>query len=146
MRAPLHEGQWLDRQTAALDAAGCVRVFADKKSRKNAEREELWKCFDYLHPGDTLVVPSLDRLGRSLPDPIAIVSRLPQRDIGFHSLHEVLLGSVRTQAQRRIALRERTRTLNTAKGAFAKPCASAAPATRKTPPRTTRCSCGTRRP
>ncbi|MFC5186852.1 recombinase family protein [Actinomadura harenae] len=28
---------------------------------------------DYLRPGDTLVVPSLDRLGRSLQDPIAIV-------------------------------------------------------------------------
>ncbi|MER5927299.1 recombinase family protein [Streptomyces mirabilis] len=84
------KGQLLDRQIAALTAAGCARVFADKKSGKNAEREELWKCLDYLRPGDTLVVPSLDRLGRSIQDLIAIVSGLRKRDIGFQSLHEAL--------------------------------------------------------
>ncbi|MFI6959894.1 recombinase family protein [Nocardia sp. NPDC050408] len=51
---------------AALTAAGCQRTFTDKKSGENAEREELRACLDYLRPGDTLVVPSLDRLGRSL--------------------------------------------------------------------------------
>ncbi|MGW5434902.1 recombinase family protein [Streptomyces sp. NPDC004059] len=44
------KGQLLDRQISALEAAGCVRVFTDKKSGKNAEREELWKCLDYLVP------------------------------------------------------------------------------------------------
>ncbi|MFD3614266.1 recombinase family protein [Streptomyces sp. NPDC058676] len=72
------KGQLLDRQIAALNAAGCVRFFADKRSGKNAEREELWKCLDYLRPGDTLVVPSLDRLGRSIQDLISIVSRRRQ--------------------------------------------------------------------
>ncbi|WP_370270258.1 recombinase family protein [Streptomyces sp. V4I8] len=68
------KGQLVDRQIAALTAADCVRVFADKKAGKNAEREELWRCLDYLRPGDTLVValprpagplgpgPDLDRL------------------------------------------------------------------------------------
>ncbi|WP_051790757.1 recombinase family protein [Streptomyces sp. NRRL S-1022] len=84
------KGQLLDRQIAALEAAHCARVFADKKSGKNAEREELWKCLDYLRPGDTLVVPSLDRLGRSIQDLIAIVSGLRKRGIGFQSLHESL--------------------------------------------------------
>ncbi|MFD7608657.1 recombinase family protein [Streptomyces mirabilis] len=83
-------GQLLDRQIAALTAADCARVFADKKSGKNAEREELWKCLDYLRPGDTLVVPSLDRLGRSIQDLISIVSGLRKRGIGFQSLHEAL--------------------------------------------------------
>jgi DNA invertase Pin-like site-specific DNA recombinase len=81
-------GQRLDRQLAALKVAECARIFADKKSGKNAEREELWKALDYLRPGDTLVVPSLDRLGRSLADLIAIVAGLRKRGIGFHSLHE----------------------------------------------------------
>ncbi|MCX4461743.1 recombinase family protein [Streptomyces sp. NBC_01728] len=75
---------------AALDAAACVRVFADKKSGKTAEREELGKCLDYLRPGDTLVVPSLDRLWRSIQDLISIVSNLQRRSIGFQSLHEAL--------------------------------------------------------
>ncbi|MEU7430748.1 recombinase family protein [Streptomyces sioyaensis] len=84
------KGQLLDRQIAALEAAGCARIFADKKSGKNAEREELWAALDYLRPGDTLVVPALDRLGRSIQDLIAIVGGLRKREIGFQSLHEAL--------------------------------------------------------
>jgi DNA invertase Pin-like site-specific DNA recombinase len=80
----------LDRQIRALTEAGCMRIFADKKSGKNAEREELWKALDFLREGDTLVVPSLDRLGRSIQDLIAIVSGLRKRGIGFTSLHEAL--------------------------------------------------------
>ncbi|MFD8544742.1 recombinase family protein [Streptomyces sp. NPDC059649] len=47
------KGQLLDRQIAALEAAGCARSFADKKSSKNAEREELWAALGYLRPGGT---------------------------------------------------------------------------------------------
>lgn len=84
------KGQLLDRQIAALEAAGCQRIFSDKKSGKNAEREELKKALDYLRPGDTLVVPSLDRLGRSIKDLIGIVGALREEGIGFRSLHESL--------------------------------------------------------
>ncbi|MFD8533931.1 recombinase family protein [Streptosporangium canum] len=82
--------QLLDRQIFALEAAGCSRIFVDKKSGKDVEREELWKALDYMRPGDTLVVPSLDRLGRSLQDLIAIVAGLRKRGIGFRSLKESL--------------------------------------------------------
>jgi DNA invertase Pin-like site-specific DNA recombinase len=84
------KGQNLDRQVSALEAAGCARIFTDKLSGKNAERPELWAALDYARPGDTIVVPSLDRLGRSIQDLIAIVSGLRKRDIGFQSLHEAL--------------------------------------------------------
>jgi DNA invertase Pin-like site-specific DNA recombinase len=88
---PGRGGRWRQgRQIAALEAAGCARIFADKKSGKNAEREELSKALDYLRPGDTLVAPSLDRLGRSIQDLIAIVSGLRERQIGFQPLHEAL--------------------------------------------------------
>lgn len=84
------KGQLLDRQILALEGAGCARIFADKLSGKNAERPELWKALDYARPGDTLVVPSRDRLGRSIQDLIAIVAGLRKRGVGFHSLHESL--------------------------------------------------------
>jgi DNA invertase Pin-like site-specific DNA recombinase len=84
------KGQNLDRQIAALQAAGCERIFSDKKSGKNAEREELQKALDYLRPNDTLIVPSLDRLGRSIQDLITIVATLRKDGIGFRSLHEAL--------------------------------------------------------
>ncbi|WP_455566393.1 recombinase family protein [Nocardia fusca] len=82
--------QNLDRQTRALKASGCKKVFADKKSGKDVEREQLAKCLDYMRAGDTLVVASLDRLGRSLQDLISIVADLRRRGIGFRSLHEAL--------------------------------------------------------
>lgn len=84
------KGQNLDRQIAALKVAGCERIFSDKKSGKNAEREELQKALDYLRPNDTLIVPSLDRLGRSIQDLINIVGSLRKDGIGFRSLHEAL--------------------------------------------------------
>ncbi|MET7293833.1 recombinase family protein [Streptomyces griseoloalbus] len=73
-----------------LIEAGCNRMFADKKSGKNAEREEVRKDLDYLREGDTLVVPSLDRLGRSIRDLIALVSGSRKHGIGFTSLREAL--------------------------------------------------------
>jgi DNA invertase Pin-like site-specific DNA recombinase len=82
--------QNLDRQRIALEQAGCIRVFTDKLSGKNLQRPELAACLDYLRPGDTLVVLSLDRLGRSLPDLIATVGELRRREVGFRSLHEAL--------------------------------------------------------
>ena len=83
-------GQILDRQTRALTNAGCIRVFADKLSGKTADRPELAACLDYLRAGDTLVVPSLDRLSRSLQDLITIVAGLRRKGVGFRSLHEAL--------------------------------------------------------
>ncbi len=82
--------QILDRQLRALTEAGCIRVFADRQSGKNADRPELTACLDYLRPGDVLVVPSLGRLSRSLQDLINLVGELRRRGVGFRSLHEAL--------------------------------------------------------
>lgn len=82
--------QKLDRQMDALTAAGCRRIFADKKSGRTDERPELVACHAFLAPGDTLVVPSLDRYGRSLQDLVTMVAELRRREIGFTSLHEKL--------------------------------------------------------
>lgn len=83
-------GQLLDRQEHTLAEAGCIWVFADKLSGKTTARPELAACLDYLRPGDTLVVPSLDRLSRSLADLIDIVGTLRRQGVGFKSLHEAL--------------------------------------------------------
>ncbi|MFI0032309.1 recombinase family protein [Streptomyces albidoflavus] len=82
--------QRLDRQMDVLTEAKCRRIFADKKSGKNALRPELKACHAFLQPGDTLVVPSLDRYGRSLQDLVNMVAELRERGIGFTSLHERL--------------------------------------------------------
>jgi DNA invertase Pin-like site-specific DNA recombinase len=82
--------QLLDRQIHALTEAGCIKVFADKQSGRDADRPDLVACLAYLRPGDTLVVPSLDRLARSLQDLISLVGELRRRGVGFRSLREAL--------------------------------------------------------
>jgi DNA invertase Pin-like site-specific DNA recombinase len=82
--------QNLARQQTALSAAGCAKCYFDKATGKNTDRPELTKVFDYVRPGDALVVVSLDRLGRSLEDLIGIVGRLKRQQVGFQSLHEKL--------------------------------------------------------
>jgi DNA invertase Pin-like site-specific DNA recombinase len=83
-------GQNLERQLDALKAAGCRRVFAEKQSGRDTDRPQLAACLDFMEPGDTLVVPALDRLSRSLQDLIAVVADLRRRGVGFTSLHENL--------------------------------------------------------
>lgn len=82
--------QNLDRQINALNEAGCIRIFTDQLSGKDTLRPELFAAFDYVRPGDTLVVLSLDRLGRSLADLISLVGELRRKGVGFRSLHEAI--------------------------------------------------------
>ncbi len=82
--------QRLERQIDALTAAGCRKILVDKKSGKNVLRAKLKACHAFLDLGDTPVVPSLDRYGRSLQDLINMVGELREREIGFTSLHERL--------------------------------------------------------
>ncbi|KIA78822.1 recombinase [Chromobacterium piscinae] len=83
-----------DDQTTALQAdalklAGCSRVYADKASGKaSVARPQLEECLADLREGDTLVVWRLDRLGRSLPDLVRIVTELEQKGVAFESLTE----------------------------------------------------------
>jgi DNA invertase Pin-like site-specific DNA recombinase len=75
-------------QQDALQAAGAEKVFTDTITGASTERPSLARVLDELRPGDTLVVWRLDRLGRSLPHLIALVTSLEQRGIGFKSLTE----------------------------------------------------------
>lgn len=69
--------QNLDRQIAALNAAGCHRVFEEKASGKSlANRPELEKALRSIPTGGTLVIAEWDRATRSMLDGIAIMTRV----------------------------------------------------------------------
>jgi DNA invertase Pin-like site-specific DNA recombinase len=51
-------------------------------------RLELARALDFVRPGDCLVVWKLDRLGRSLPHLLSIVTSLRDRNVAFRSLTE----------------------------------------------------------
>ncbi|MEM6413219.1 MAG: recombinase family protein [Pseudomonadota bacterium] len=77
------EDQDLALQIAALKAAGCERIYEDKKSGKDMNRPGWKKCRMDLRDGDVLVVWKLDRLGRSVVDLINTVEELRNENIGF---------------------------------------------------------------
>lgn len=82
------DDQNLDLQRDALSKSACTAIYEETASGKSAGRPELGHCLKALRSGDALVVWRLDRLGRSLPDLVRIVSDLERRGIGFESLTE----------------------------------------------------------
>lgn len=61
-------------------------VFRDKVSGAKAKRPGLDLCLAELQTGDTLVVWKIDRLGRSLPHLVTLISELKERGVGFKSI------------------------------------------------------------
>ncbi len=84
-----------DRQTTALQrdhllAAGVDdrHLHEDKVSGARFDRPGLARALAFARTGDCLVVWKLDRLGRSLPDLLSIVTGLRERGVAFRSLTE----------------------------------------------------------
>lgn len=80
----------VDLQRDALVAAGVDdrHLYSDKAFGARDNRPWLTACLDYLKAGDTLIVWKLDRLGRSLPHLLTIVTDLKARGVAFRSLTE----------------------------------------------------------
>jgi DNA invertase Pin-like site-specific DNA recombinase len=69
--------QNLDLQIAALRAAGCEIIRAEKQSGTSTKgREELQNLLTFARNGDTLTVTRIDRLARSIGDLQGIVRAL----------------------------------------------------------------------
>ena len=81
-------GQTLDAQIEQLEAAGCVRIFQEKKSGHKRDRAELKKLLRALRNGDVLLVTRLDRLARSTRDFLNILALVNDRSAGFRSLSD----------------------------------------------------------
>jgi DNA invertase Pin-like site-specific DNA recombinase len=86
----LDDRQSVDLQRDALLVAGVDErhLHQDKASGARDDRPGLKACLEDLRAGDCLVVWKLDRLGRSLPHLLSIVTDLKCRDVGFRSLTE----------------------------------------------------------
>jgi DNA invertase Pin-like site-specific DNA recombinase len=82
------QDQDLSLQTAALEKAGCEKIFTDKISGNKTDRPGLNLAFSHLRPGDTLVIWKLDRLGRGVKSLIDLITKLESQKINFQSLTE----------------------------------------------------------
>lgn len=74
------QGQSLDRQIGALNAAGVDKLFREKASGKTVKgRPQLERAIDVLGAGDVLVIAEWDRATRSMIDGISIIQRIADR-------------------------------------------------------------------
>jgi DNA invertase Pin-like site-specific DNA recombinase len=77
--------QSLEAQLEALKAAGCQKIFAEKKSGADGERKELARLLKAIYPEDTVVVCRLDRLAKSTRDLLNVLDQLGKANVGFKS-------------------------------------------------------------
>ncbi|MGW0960797.1 recombinase family protein [Streptomyces gelaticus] len=126
--------QSLERQLDALGAAGIPdeRIYVDKKSGATVERPGLTDLLAYARPGDTIVVYTLDRLGRNLREVLNLVHDLNEKNIGVRSLADPLPINTADEGMGRIAFlllalfAEMERTFTAERAAHARAVAEAA--------------------
>ena len=83
--------QTTNLQVDALQAVGCDRIFSDEGISGTVRvRPGLTELLDVVEPGDEVVVWRLDRLGRSLPHLIELVTHFGAVGVEFMSLSEHL--------------------------------------------------------
>ena len=77
-----------DRQLTIMEEYKVEKVFSEKLSGKNTERQELKRMIEYVREGDTLVIESYSRLARSTRDLVLIVEQLNAKDVNLISSKE----------------------------------------------------------
>jgi DNA invertase Pin-like site-specific DNA recombinase len=96
-----NERQNTDLQYDALIKAGIDprNIYQDKASGAKSQRVGLRNALDFMQNGDCLIVWKLDRLGRSLPHLIQIITDLKARGIAFRSLTETMMDTTTPQGE-----------------------------------------------
>src|SRR5208283_3121338 len=79
-----------ERQLEGIQSLSPDKVFTDKCSGKDTNRPQLEAMLSYVREGDTVVVHSLDRLGRNLDDLRRLATELNGRGIVVQFLKESL--------------------------------------------------------
>jgi DNA invertase Pin-like site-specific DNA recombinase len=84
-------GQDTATQEAKLKAAGCTLIRTETGSGGSRNgRDELASIFDFIRPGDVLIVVKLDRLGRNTRDVLNLVHELEQKGASLRVLEPAI--------------------------------------------------------
>ena len=86
-------GNSLEEQKRQLRLAGAEEIYADIFTGKTTERPELKKLVGCLNKGDTLIVTKLDRLGRSVAQASALITKLIDAGITVNVLNVGVLSN-----------------------------------------------------
>ena len=90
---PATHGNSLEEQKRQLRKAGAEEIFADVFTGKTTERPELQELVGRLNKGDTLIVTRLDRLGRSVAQASALITKLIDAGITVNVLNVGVLSN-----------------------------------------------------
>jgi DNA invertase Pin-like site-specific DNA recombinase len=83
------EDQNTARQKEAFKNLKIDKYYEEKVSGKNIkDRPELQKMMEYVRDGDTVIVESISRFGRSLKDLLNLIEQLNEKGVQFKSLKE----------------------------------------------------------
>ena len=82
------EQQCLDRQLDMLEKYGVDKIYNEKMTGTKRSRPELEKLLERLTEGDTVVIESLPRLGRSTKDLIWLMETFNSQGVNLVSLKE----------------------------------------------------------
>lgn len=78
-------------QIDRLNAAGCTKIFSEKKSGTTKQgRVALDECLSWMRDGDTLVITKIDRLARSARDLHNMVYELEERGVSLMVLDQAI--------------------------------------------------------
>ena len=86
----------LDRQRDALKKYGVDMIYNEKMTGTKHNRPELAKMLDRMTEGDTVVIESLSRLGRSTKDLIELTELFEEKGVHLVSLKEQIDTSTST--------------------------------------------------
>ena len=86
-------GNSLVEQKRQLRSAGAEEIFSDVFTGKTTERPALQKLVGRLKNGDTLIVTKLDRLGRSVAQASALITKLIDAGITVNVLNVGVLSN-----------------------------------------------------
>jgi len=76
------------RQEELMKQLGTDKVYIDKVSGKNTNRNGLNNMMEYVRSGDTVIVESYSRFARSTKDLINLLEELEKKEVKFISLKE----------------------------------------------------------
>lgn len=97
-------GQSLEIQLDQLKAAGCEKLFSEKRSGtttagRDALADALADALEFVREGDVLVVTRLDRLARSITDLRQIIDRLAAKGASFRCLQQGAIDTSRSDGK-----------------------------------------------
>lgn len=76
------------RQVAMAEEHNAGKIYIDKASGKDTNREELIKMMNFVREGDIVMVESISRIARNTRDLLNIIDELSQKGVAFVSIKE----------------------------------------------------------